>query len=155
MNDNPPRRHGFTLVELVVSVVILRVTVVALLRFGGLFARANSDATARSVASRIASRRLEEVRRTTRYFLVESFVESNAIPPGFADYRRRTQVLRIGGSNRTDVADYKVVTVTVTSSRLPAAVIKTTAPAPKNLMATSRATEESAETEAISVGVRT
>jgi hypothetical protein len=35
------------------------------------------------------------------------------------------------------------------------ALIKTTAPAPKNLIATSRATEESFETEAICVGSST
>lgn len=121
------RPRGFTLIELVVSVVILSVTIVAMLRFGGLFARANSDTTARAVASRLASRRLEVIRMTPNYASIDGYAESNVAISGYPGFTRTTVVARTGTGLTTEIADYKTVTTTVTSQRLARGISKTTA----------------------------
>lgn len=122
-----PTPRGFTLIELVVSIVILSVTCVAMLRFGGMFSRSNADATARADAARIASSRLETIRSAATYAAIDGYAETNTIPTGFAAFKRTTVITRVGGTAATDTLDYKIITTTVTSQRLTSSVSKTTA----------------------------
>lgn len=104
------RQKGFTLVELLVTVVILTVVATGFARFAGSFARTMGDSTIKLVASGVATSRLELVRADPRYDRLNTLYGSGAGADtlGFPDYprmRRRTQVVRdqSGGRDRTTV----------------------------------------------------
>lgn len=104
------RERGFTLVELLVTVVILTVVATGFARFAGSFARAMGDSTIKLVASGVATSRLELVRADPRYDRLNTLYGSGAgaDTTGFPNYpqmRRRTQVVRdqAGGRDRTTV----------------------------------------------------
>jgi len=110
-------RPGMTLVEVMVSLVLLAGVALSMAAFVAGFARTSRGSDARLTASDLATERLDEVRRAPVYDSIEAMYSGteNTIVnrPGFA---RVTAVARVGGP--ADSLDYKVVTVTVTGAGL-------------------------------------
>lgn len=123
-------RTGMTLVEVLVSLVLLAGVLLAMGRFSGTLARTTGMARLTATATQLVADRLETVKGVPRYTAIESlYVATEASLPGFDGFQRQTSVLRIGGT-ATDSVDYKIVTVQVSHSSLDRPVRKSTVIAP-------------------------
>jgi prepilin-type N-terminal cleavage/methylation domain-containing protein len=123
------RRRGFTLVEVVVSLVILSAVFLGLALFVSRMAHASTYSRLEDTAEDLVADRLETVKSATNYASIDSlFTSTEATIPGAdnAGFSRQTIVEHIGGQ-ATDSVDYKLVTVIVSNPALPAPVRKTTA----------------------------
>jgi prepilin-type N-terminal cleavage/methylation domain-containing protein len=123
-------RKGLTLIEVLVSIVLLAGVLLSLGRFSGILARTTGSARITATAAQLVADRLETVKGAPRYTAVESlFVATEANVAGFTGYKRQTLVTRIGGQP-ADSIDYKIVTVEVTNTALPKPIRKSTIIAP-------------------------
>lgn len=119
-------RHGMTLVEIIVAMVLLTGVVLVLGGFTAKFSQANSQVHLVIAANEIAAQRLDEVRQQPTYGAVDLLKDSSTINYDFQNYARQTVVKRIGGGT-TDSVDYKLVTVTVKAPGMKKIVSKSTA----------------------------
>ena len=111
-------RRGMTLVEVMVSLVLLAGVALGMAGFVAGFARSSRGSDARLTASVLASERLDEVKRATVYDSVEAlYAKTEHTIAGHTGFSRTTAVARIGGAP-TDSMDYKVITVTVSGPGL-------------------------------------
>ena len=121
-----------TIIEVLFAVVILSGVMLALSRFGQGFARANRNSAYLTIASDLATARLEAVRAHGTYStIVSTFnnttetsatVGANPSMTGYAGYTRTTKAT----ATVNDSLDYVTVTVTVTSANLSSPMTKTT-----------------------------
>jgi len=128
MTRTPPSRgrRGVTLIEILISVVILTVVLLGMGRYMLGFSRNVRFAEARTIAVALASARLSEIRASPNYSGLEaSYATTESSITGFPGYTRTTTITHTGGPRPTYTNDYKVVTVTVTSPRLAAPISKT------------------------------
>lgn len=113
-------RRGFTLVELLLTVVILTIVATSFAKFAATFSRTMGDSAIRLTASAVATGRLELVRADPRYTRLLSLYGGGAAgadTTGFPDFprmRRTTTVVRDQSGNR----DRTTVTVRVTDPAL-------------------------------------
>lgn len=113
-------RRGFTLVELLLTVVILTIVATSFAKFAATFSRTMGDSAIRLTASAVATGRLELVRADPRYTRLVSLYGGGAAgadTTGFPDFprmRRTTTVVRDQSGNR----DRTTVTVRVTDPAL-------------------------------------
>ncbi len=120
-----------TIIEVLFAVVIMSGVMLALSRFGQGFARASRNSAYLTVASDLATSRLEAVRAHGNYGTIvstfnaktETSSDSTANPSmsGYDGYTRTTAAV----ATVTDSTDYITVTVTVSSPSLAAPVSKT------------------------------
>lgn len=103
-------RRGFTLVELLISLIILTVVATSFARFSGTFSRTMGDAALRTIATGVGAGRLELIRADPRYTRLVTLYGSGAgaDTTGFPSYptmRRRTTVVRdtTSGRDRTTI----------------------------------------------------
>lgn len=114
------RARGFTLVELLITVVILTIVATTFAKFAATFSRTMGDASIRVIASGIATGRLELIRADPRYDRLGTLYgagSAGADTTGFPSYprmRRRTVLVRDQSGNR----DRTTVTVQVTDPAL-------------------------------------
>lgn len=116
-----------TIIEVMFAIVILAGVMLALSRFGQGFTRATRTAATLSLASDLAMARLEVIRAHPVYAQLDGFAatevggDAGAYPSmaGYEGFTRTTTV-----SHSAD-PDFRTVTVTVTSPRLPSPVAKT------------------------------
>jgi Tfp pilus assembly protein PilV len=122
-----PSRAGTTLIEVIVSFVILGTGLVAMASFASTFVRAVSDSDLRGRAAEIAADRLETVKGGTDYETLDvTFAEPTAVAvPDAPGFTRQTLFRRVGGKD-ADPYDYRVVTVVVTGRALRQPVRRTT-----------------------------
>ncbi len=123
------RRRGFTLVEVVVSLVILAGVFLGLALFTSNMAHAASEARLLDTAEDLAANRLELVESATNYAAIDSMYTATegTIPgPQNVGFSRQTIIEHVGGQP-ADSVDYKLVTVIVSNPALPHPVRKTTA----------------------------
>ena len=123
----PIARSGMTLVEVIVSMMLLVGVVLVLGAFSAQFARATAQAHLIVIANELAASRLDAVRQQPTYAAIDSLVRTDTgVKSDFSSYTMQTQMVRIGGAV-TDTVDYKLLTVTVTHPAMKKAVTKTTA----------------------------
>jgi prepilin-type N-terminal cleavage/methylation domain-containing protein len=119
-------RHGMTMIEVVIAMVLLTGCLLSMGTFVGRFAKATRLMNTRNTASELVADRIEDVKGAVRYSAIDSIyaITENSIAgtPGFI---RRTLVTHVGGGG-PDLDDYKIVTVIVTSPQLSAPSKKTT-----------------------------
>jgi prepilin-type N-terminal cleavage/methylation domain-containing protein len=116
-------RAGMTLIEVIISVMILSGVLIGLSNFTRRFQRLTTNHTALASASELATARLEAIEQYRPYSsLVATFngtsetsATAGANPPmtQYPGYARTTSVVRTGP---TTTADYVTITVSVTES---------------------------------------
>ncbi|HEY5492014.1 MAG TPA: prepilin-type N-terminal cleavage/methylation domain-containing protein [Gemmatimonadaceae bacterium] len=123
MTRRSRNRAGMTLIEVIISVMILSGVLIGLSNFTRRFQRLTTNHTALASASELATARLEAIEQYRPYSsLVATFngtsetsATSGANPPmtQYPGYTRTTSVVRTGP---TTTADYVTITVTVTET---------------------------------------
>ncbi len=127
-------RAGMTLIEVILAVVILSGAMLGLANFGRKFQHQTSDSANQTLASDLATQRLEEIKGYRVYStLVATF---NGASEAFTTDSTYHGFTRVTAAVRTQVAagatasppgnDYITVTVTVTGNVIPAPIKKTT-----------------------------
>lgn len=120
-------RRGMTLIEVVVSLVILAGAVLGMGVFVARFSRSVTEAAIRTTADQLAADRLEEVKSATRYAQIDTLFagQTETDPQGQFGFTRRTLVRHVGGAPN-DIEDYRIITVLVSTAALAMPVSKTT-----------------------------
>ena len=119
-------RAGMTLIEVMISLVIVTGAILSLSAYMTRFARAVTSSDLKSTANELASSRIEEVKNAPRYTAIdsmygksESFTEKR-----YSGFTRRTVVSHTGGGP-ADFYDYKTITVIVQNPHMSRPVRKT------------------------------
>lgn len=107
-------RRGFSLIEVLVSLVILATVLVTLAGFMARFVRSSTLDSHRARAADLVSTRLEAVKGIGSYAAVDGWARTESSIPGYAGFTRTTTVRRVQSSS----TDYKIVTVRATSRLL-------------------------------------
>ena len=121
------KRNGFTMVEVIISIVVLSVAVLAISSSASHLAQVSADAERRALALQAVEDRLALVHLHPIYTQLDSiYTESNSTIPGLPGYTRRTAISRIlqtgeGGK----YIDFTRITVTVEGPQLPAPLKRT------------------------------
>ena len=122
-------RRGMTLIEVIIAIVILSGAMLALANFSRKFQHTTSDTSNTTLASDLATQRLEEIKGYRVYStLVATFnavTETWASDPVYKGFTRVTAATRCAGCP-TATNDYITVTVTVTGNTLTTPMKKTT-----------------------------
>ena len=119
-------RAGATLVEVIVSMVILSSSLLAMGTFMARYADVTGSVMRRSEANELVADRLEEVKGAKLYAAIDSIYEkTEPTIPNHPGYARQTIVTRVGGA-APSLYDYKAVTVIVTGPGLKKPSKKTT-----------------------------
>ena len=122
-------RRGMTLIEVILAVVILSGAMLGLANFGRKFQHTTSESSNQTLASDLATQRLEDVKGARVYSTLVStynnITETYATDPVYKGFTRYTKVTRCD-TTATPKNDYVTVTVSVTGNQLPAAITKTT-----------------------------
>jgi Tfp pilus assembly protein PilV len=118
-----------TLIEVIIAVVILSAAMLGLANFVRQFQHTTSTTSTQTLASDLATTRLEAVKGDRVYAtLVTNYngvVETFSSNPVYVGFTRTTAVTRCA-SCPTTTNDYVTVTVTVTGNNLPVPMKKTT-----------------------------
>jgi prepilin-type N-terminal cleavage/methylation domain-containing protein len=115
-------RRGMTLIEVMIALVILTGALLGMGKFITSFSHATSDGALSSVASDLVLDRLETIKGSNSYASLDGYIATELSIPGFAGYKRVTQVLRTLDGTQ----DYKAITVTVSNPGLNSPVKKST-----------------------------
>jgi len=121
---------GFTMVEVITSLVILAVAVVGLSSTTTRLARIASEAETRALALQAVEDRMSQVKLHPIYQQLDSiFAETDAEVPGLPDFSRTTALERVilPGEREGKYIDYTRITVTVDGPGLEAPISRTTA----------------------------
>lgn len=91
------RRNGFTLVEVMISLVILLIVGSSVARFSSVFSTAMTNSAIRVVAAGVAADRMELIRADPRYTSLVSLYGSGAgaDTTGFPGYPRMHRITRL------------------------------------------------------------
>lgn len=122
-------RSGFTLIEVLVSLVILAGVFLGLALFTSNMAHAATESRLMDTAEDLVANRMEMVESATNYASIDSmYTATEGTIPGseYRGFSRQTIIEHVGGQP-ADSVDYKLVTVIVTNPALQHPVRKTTA----------------------------
>ncbi len=107
------RSRGFTLIEIMISLVILTVVVLGLATATAQVVHVVTLSDRNAAAIQLADSRIEEVQMSPDYNAIDSlFAGTESGFAGLAGYSRETKILRVGGLGQAQ--DFKKITVTVT-----------------------------------------
>jgi prepilin-type N-terminal cleavage/methylation domain-containing protein len=121
---------GFTLPEVVVSLLIFSLAVLGVASTTTRLARVAGDAETRAVALDVVESRISEARLFPEYEQMDSvFSESNVPVPGLPGFRRSTALSRViqPGGEEGRTVDFTRITVTVSGPGLRKEVSRTLA----------------------------
>jgi prepilin-type N-terminal cleavage/methylation domain-containing protein len=125
-------RRGMTLIEVMIAIVIMSGAMIGLAKFGGQFEHTTASAGDMSLASDLATLRIEQIKSFRVYStlvatynsITETYPNTDPVYNGFT---RVTRVTRCNGCAPNPPAnDYTTVTVTVSGRSLVAPIAKTT-----------------------------
>ncbi len=120
-------RHGMTLVEVIIAMVLLTGSLLAMGAFVARYANVTGSTTIRAEANELVADRLEEVKGALQYSTIEAtFVKTESSIPSHPGFQRQTLVTHTGGI-APSLYDFKTVTVIVTNRALKNPAKKTTA----------------------------
>jgi prepilin-type N-terminal cleavage/methylation domain-containing protein len=118
--------RGVTLIEVMISVVILSTVLLGMGRYLVDFSKAVRRSEARTIAINLAAQRISEIRSSPNYSGLETnYAVAEGSIPGFTGYTRATTIAHVGGPRPTYTNDYKTVTVVVSSPSLATPITKT------------------------------
>jgi len=121
---------GFTMVEVITSLIILAVAIIGLSSTTARLARVAVDAENRALALQAVEDRISMIRLHPIYQQLDSvFTESEAEIPNLPDYTRSTELTRIiqPGATSGKYIDYTRITVTVDGPGLQEPISRTVA----------------------------
>ena len=119
------RKSGFTLVEMLLSIVILAIVLASVARYTGQYLHTVSTSTTRTAAAEFARERIGLVDMDPSYTTLGATWAGTQIGlPGYPDMIRVTSVSRITGA--APQRDYTIVTVRVTEPTMGAPIDVTT-----------------------------
>lgn len=119
-------KRGFTLIEVMISLVLLTVVLLGLASSMGTFVRSVGSADRAAAAATAADDRIAAIQLHPNFGTVDSaFTGTESNLAGLPGYTRTTTFVRVGGSNQAN--DYKRATVTVTGPGLTTPVARTVA----------------------------
>jgi len=119
-------RSGMTLIEVIVSIVILSGALISMGAFMARYANVSGTMQRRIEANELVADRLEEVKGALSYTTIEAnFVKTEATITGHPGLTRQTLVTHTGGA-APSLYDYKTVTVIVNGPGLKTPSKKTT-----------------------------
>jgi prepilin-type N-terminal cleavage/methylation domain-containing protein len=126
----PRARHGMSLIEVMVAMIILTGVLLVLGGFSAKFSQASAQVHLVITANEIAASRLDEIRSQSSYDALDSLgykTAGDTIVANQTKFLRITTVLHKGGVTSKDSTDYKIVTVAVSHPAMRKVVSKTTA----------------------------
>jgi prepilin-type N-terminal cleavage/methylation domain-containing protein len=118
-------RHGMTLMETLIAIVILASVLIGLGEFMAQFAHTTKVSALQQRGLDLATDRIDSVEHSQTYVSIDSMAAVENIAMDSTVYKRTTLVQHIGGGP-TDTMDYRTVTVSVALPSVPAPVRKTT-----------------------------
>ncbi len=121
---------GFTMVEMIISLVILAVAVLGLSSTTARLARVAVTAENNALALQVVEDRISRVRLHPVYQQLDSIFSESAVEvPGLPDYTRSTNLTRIilPGERDGKYVDYTQITVTVNGPGLTEPISRTVA----------------------------
>ena len=122
-------RHGMTLIEVILAVVILSGAMMELARFGSLFQHQTSVSSNQTLASDLATVQIETIKGWRVYSTLAAhwngMSETFVGDPSYGGFTRATAAVRCSGCP-TATNDYITITVTVSGNNMPASIKKTT-----------------------------
>jgi prepilin-type N-terminal cleavage/methylation domain-containing protein len=122
-------RRGMTLIEVMIAIVILSGAMLGLAKFGGQFEHTTATAGDMSLASDLATARIEQVKTYRVYASIvatyNNVTDTYATDAVYKGFSRLTKATRCA-SCPTASNDYITVTVTVSGRSLVAPISKTT-----------------------------
>lgn len=106
-------RKGFTLIEVLISMVILTIVSVGLAKFVATFLHTVGTSTTKTVATAVAQEQLEVIRANVSYTALVATYNGNTVIgfPGYPRMTRTTRVVRTTGA--VPRRDYTTITVQV------------------------------------------
>ena len=111
-------RRGMTLVEVILSLVIISAAMISISAYMAKFAQGIIASDVKATAEDIAATQIESAKTAPRYTAIDTLYPGTvAMPAPYTGYTRQTIVTHTGGGP-ADLYDYKTVTVIVTQSRL-------------------------------------
>jgi prepilin-type N-terminal cleavage/methylation domain-containing protein len=123
------KRRGMTLIEVMIAIVILSGAMLGLAKFGGQFEHTTATAGDMSLASDLATARIEQVKTYRVYASIvatyNNVTDTYATDAVYKGFSRLTKATRCA-SCPTASNDYITVTVTVSGRSLVAPISKTT-----------------------------
>jgi prepilin-type N-terminal cleavage/methylation domain-containing protein len=119
-------RSGMTLIEVIVSIVILSGALISMGAFMARYANVSGTMQRRIEANELVADRLEEVKGALSYTTLETnYAKNEATITGHPGLTRLTQITHTGGA-APSLYDYKTITVTVNGPGLKTPSKKTT-----------------------------
>lgn len=119
-------RSGMTLIEVIVSIVILSGALISMGAFMARYANVSGTMQRRIEANELVADRLEEVKGALSYTTIEAnYVKTEATITGHPGLTRQTLVTHTGGA-APSLYDYKTITVIVNGPGLKTPSKKTT-----------------------------
>jgi prepilin-type N-terminal cleavage/methylation domain-containing protein len=122
-------RRGMTLIEVMIAIVILSGAMLGLAKFGGQFEHTTATASDMSLASDLATAKIEQVKAFRTYTSIvatyNNITETYVGDPVYSGFTRKTVATRCTGCP-TASNDYITVTATVSGRSLVAPIAKTT-----------------------------
>ena len=121
---------GFTMVEVVTSLVILALAIIGLSSTTARLAKVAVDAEQRALALQAVEDRMSTIRLHPIYQQLDSlYTESDSEVPGLPDYTRSTSITRViqPGDREGKFIDYTRITVTVEGPGLDDPISRTVA----------------------------
>ncbi len=128
MTENAPRMHreGFTIVEVVMSLVLLSFMVMAFQAATGEIIHSSTQSDRSAVAGQLVQDRLDLILLDSDYEgLVTRYAETAMTLPDYPDLRRTTRIHRTRSVLATGILDYVTVTVTIDGGSLRRSVSRT------------------------------
>jgi prepilin-type N-terminal cleavage/methylation domain-containing protein len=106
------KRQGYTLVEVMLTIVVLAIVLMSLARYTGKFLHTVATSTTRTTAAEVARERIELVKTDPSYTTLSPTWSGTKIGfPGYPAMRSVTTVQRITGN--APPRDYTLITVQV------------------------------------------
>ena len=121
IKQNIKSQYGFSLTEMIVTVVFIGVVLIALLNTFNVGLRSAADSSSMSMSTQLAETKMEQIKSDKTSFGLNYLIPSNypqeVNADGLSGYTRSVTI--------TDYVNYKKVEVTVTHSEFPNIMLST------------------------------
>ncbi|MGH7471821.1 MAG: type IV pilus modification PilV family protein [Longimicrobiales bacterium] len=119
------KRDGFTLIEVMISLMLLAVSVLGIQLLAANMLRRMATSNLQLTAVQLAEDRIDRIRLEPNYPQIDTFARTEATLAGFPGYQRITTVIREVDTTATGIIDFRRVTVRVQGTALASTVFRT------------------------------